>query len=187
MSEPARNEPIDMYLARAFGNKPESRILQDSARAGQIDRRLGEEPLPDGVAAPITHALPVGLAPVEYVIHVWTHKCSICQTEHKHSEVYGVNHLRSRTGYGGYVRNMTPVSRLEWQIPIKVIPITTRTTAGCFECLEALRDEILPLLPKPPVPDAVLKSEGAAGPARTDPTNKGKTSKAPLTTDDFLL
>lgn len=184
-TEPLRNEPIDAFLKRQFGDKPESRILQDPSAAGRIAHRLSEEPLPEGVAAPITHALPTSLAPVKYIIHVWTHKCSLCNTEHKHSEVYALNHLKSRTGAGTWVRNMTPVSRLEWQVPIDVIPVTTRTTAGCFECLEALREEILPSLPKPPVPDAVLKAEATVGggtPAKT----KGA-SKTPLTTDDFLL
>lgn len=166
-----QREPVDAYLNRQFGDKPESRVLQDSARAGAIAQRLAAEPLPEGVAAPITHALPQGLAPLEYVIHVWTHKCSLCQTEHKHSEVFALNHLRSRTGAGSYVRNMSPVGRLEWNVPLRVHNLTTRTTAGCFECIDALREEILPHLPKPPVPDAVLKAsaaEGAEGPARPE-------------------
>lgn len=184
-SEPARNEPIDAFLARAFGDN-EARALQDTARAGAIAGRLALEPLPDGVAAPITLALPQGLAPIEYVIHVWTHKCSLCQTEHKHSEVFALNHLRSRTGAGSYVRNMSPVGRLEWNVPIRVHNLTTRTTAGCFECLDALRDEILPSLPKPPVPDAVLKSEGAAGAGAPDKPSKARATQR-TSTDDFLL
>jgi hypothetical protein len=181
-SEPARNEPVDAYLKRAFGDKPESRILQDSARAGDIARRLSAEPSPDGVVAPITTAIPASVAPIEYVMHVWTHKCTICNTEHKHSEIYGVNHLRSRTGYGAFVRNMSPVSVLEWQVPIKVHHITTRTTAGCFECLDAIRDEILPTLRLPPVPEAVVRSGATVSPTRPVAAKKG-----PLTTDDFML
>lgn len=185
MTEPARDEPIDSYLARAFGDKPEARILQDSARAGDISRRLATEPLPEGVAAPITLALPSGLAPLEYVIHVWTHKCSICNTEHKHSEVYALNHLRSRTGAGQYVRNMSPVGRLEWNVPLRVHNLTTRVTAGCFECLDALRSEILPTLPRPPVPEAL--SKGYGGESAAAPAKRPLDAKRPLTTDDFLL
>lgn len=184
MNEPLRDEPIDEFLKKQFGDKPESRVLQDPARAGQIDKRLAMEPLPEGVVAPITLALPTGVAPIEYVMHVWTYKCTICQSEHKHSEIFGVNHLRSRTGAGAFVRNMSPVTRLEWQVPLKVHNLTTHTTAGCFECLDAIREEILPTLQRPPVPMTILKSapEGAAGPARPE-----KGTKRQLTTDDFMV
>lgn len=187
MSEPLRDEPIDDFLRRQFGAeiKPgrEDRILrEDTVLANEVHRRLSAEPLPDGVVAPITLAMPSGLAPIEYVLHIWTHKCSMCQTEHKHSEVFGVNHLRSRTGAGNFVKNMSPVSRLEWNVPLKVHNLTTRITAGCFECLDALRDDILPTLPRPPVPQAIVGS-GPQGPAR--PEVSKKEPKRPLTTDDF--
>ena len=189
-SQPDRREPVDAYLNRIFAHN-EARVLQDPEIAHEVAKRLEAEPLAEGVHAPITTALPVGLPPVEYVIHVWTHKCSMCQTEHKHSEVYGVNHLRSRTGAGQYVRNMTPVSRLEWQVPIRVIPITTRITAGCFECFDALRDTILPTLPRPPVPEAVAKgyiegTEGASTADKRRPT-PAKPSSRYTSTDDFLI
>lgn len=191
---PDKREPVDAYLKRIFGGDTiqpgrETRILEDRTIAGQVAKVLASEPV-DGVHAPITHAVPTSLAPAKYIIHVWTHKCSICQTEHKHSEVYALNHLRPQWGKGTWVRNMTPVSRLEWQVPIEVIPVTTRTTAGCFECLDALRSEILPSLPLPPVPEAV--AGGPSGPARPEKgTEKGTEgtprSKRPTTTDDFLL
>lgn len=199
MNTSDKREPVDAYLKRIFGEdiKPgaETRRLQeDTAFAGDLAKRLDAEPLPEGVAAPITSAVPTTLAPVKYIIHVWTHRCSMCQTEHKHSEVYALNHLRSRTGAGTWVRNMTPVAKLEWQVPIDVIPVTTRITAGCFECLDALREHVLPTLPKPPVPEAVLKApapEGAAGPARPQSGGKSKTptttGSAKPTTDDFIV
>lgn len=192
MNSPKEREPVDAYLKRVFGSddiKPgrETRILaDDTALAGQVDKALTAEPLPEGVAAPITMALPTSLAPVKYIIHVWTHKCSICQTEHKHSEVYALNHLRSRTGAGTWVRNMTPVAKLEWQVPIEVIPVTTRITAGCFECLEAIREAILPTLPLPPVPEAVLKAPPEEAPKAQARPEKGG-SKKPTTTDDFIV
>jgi hypothetical protein len=182
-SEPARNEPIDEFLKRTMGDSPD-RALQNPQIAGEIHHRLSAEPLPEGVVAPITLALPQGLAPIEYVMHVWTYKCTLCNTEHRHSEIFGVNHLRSRTGAGAFVRNMSPVSRLEWQIPLKVHNLTTRTTAGCFECLDAIREEILPSLPQPPAPVSVPRANlsGAQAPARPD-----RDKKRPLTTDDFMV
>ena len=199
-STPAPREPVDVYLKRILGAtddiKPgrEARILaEDTALAHMVASRLESEPLIDGVTAPITHAIPTSQAPVEYIIHIWTHKCSICHTEHKHSEVFALN--RIRTGYRGtdgltrpgstWVRNMTPVAKLEWQVPLRVIPLTTRTTAGCFECLEALREEILPTLPLPPVPQAISNglTTGREPSTRTE-AKKGKTLSS---TDDFML
>lgn len=188
MNSPNRDEPIDEFLHKQFGTeiKPgrEERILrEDPELARRVDQMLRAEPLPEGVVAPITTAMPQSTPPIEYVLHIWTYKCTLCNSEHKHSEIYGVNHLRSRTGSGAYVRNMSPVSRLEWQVPLKVHNITTRTTAGCFECLDAIREEILPSLPRPPVPQAIVSS-GAQAPARTvkEPKRSG-----PMTTDDFMV
>lgn len=191
MNEPLRDEPIDDFLKRQFGAeiKPgrEDRLLrEDRELAGEVNRRLSAEPLPDGVVAPITLAMPANSPPIEYIMHVWTYKCSMCQTEHKHSEIFALNHLRSRTGAGTFVRNMSPVSALEWQVPLKVHNLTTRLTAGCFECLDALRDEILPTLPKPPVPQTVMKAD-LSGPSGTARHGQGGPVKRPLTTDDFLV
>lgn len=193
MNEPLRDEPIDDFFKRQFGPdiQPgrEARMLDDDPKlAGEINRRLRSEPLPEGVVAPITLALPASLAPIEYVMHVWTYRCTICNTEHKHSEIYGVNHLRSRTGAGAWVRNMSPVARLEWNVPLKVHNLTTRVSAGCFECLDGIREAILPTLPSPPVPQAILKS-ASEGPAGASTHGKGTTvpKGRPLTTDDFMV
>src|SRR4051812_2309035 len=176
MSEPARNEPIDEFLKRSLQagdeikpGREETILRNDPSLANEVHKRLSMEPIPDGVYAPITLALPASLPPIEYVMHVWTYKCTLCNSEHKHSEIYALNHLRSRTGFGAFVRNMSPVSSLEWNVPLKVHNLTTRTSAGCFECLEAIREEILPTLRTPPVPQAVLKSSPevvASAPAR---------------------
>lgn len=183
MSEPRRDQPLDEYLKGIMDKNRHA--LENPSIAGEVDRRLRMEPLPDGVVAPITLALPASTPPIEYVMHVWTYKCTICNTEHKHSEIFGVNHLRSRTGSGAFVRNMSPVSKLEWQVPLKVHNLTTRTTAGCFECLDAIREEILPTLQRPPVPQAVVAS-GASAPARTEKAEVSKREpKRPLSTDDF--
>lgn len=133
-----------------------------------VDRQLRSEPSPDGVFAPISLMHPDTVPPVAYVLHNFTTLCLGCGSEHRHSEVYALNHLRLPGGT--VVRNLVPAPRPEWNVPLRVHNLTSKTTPLCHECSD-LASDWLRTLPAPPVPLAVMKA--AARPA--EPT-EGRSS-----------
>lgn len=180
-------KPVDEYLKELWGPeiKPgrEDSILRNDPRlAAEVDKRLRAEPSPDGVYAPKTFISPDSVVPVAYVLHNFCTRCTLCNTEHRWSEMYALNHLRAT--WGTFVRHMVPVQKLEWQVPLKVHNLSTKTVVGCWECSDAVA-EILKTLPLPPVPQAVVKLD----PPKTEkaPSGAARTDRGPKPTlDDFV-
>lgn len=194
MSEPDRR-PVDEFLKRTFGadinpGREDRMLREDPSLAGQVDKALRSEPYPDGVYAPITTGIPAEVPPVAYIMHNFTHKCSICHEEHRHTEMFALNHIR--TGYKGvdgqmrpgstWVRNMKPVTELRWNVPLQVHDVTTRTTVGCFACIDGMR-EILSTLPKPPEPKTILAAAKDPQKASEASTAQSRTKKPPSLED----
>ena len=68
---------LDALLDRAARN----RLTGTDAQI--LDRHLQSvTPLPEGVAAPITTAVPANIAPVAYVLHKWSKHCLTCGSMH---------------------------------------------------------------------------------------------------------
>lgn len=156
----------------------EKRGLGTASERGLINKMLSKEPIPEGVYAPITTAMPADLAPIAYVLHNYTTKCLGCEAEHKHSDIFALNHLRSRTGMT-YVRNMTPVSKLEWNVPLQIHTLTTKTIPACFACVDQTMAH-LKTLRNPPVPNLTRPAPTVAS------VTKAAKTKAAKTIDDIL-
>lgn len=155
-----------------------------SAEALALQQKLDQQPAAEGVYAPITLAKPTGIIPVAYVIHVRRSRCLTCNLVHTTSEVYALNHLKPVWGRGGYVRNMTPITKMEWQLPIKYEPIAEREIAFCHECIDAAR-EIVWTLPSPPIPDSVVSVAQKSSESNTTKATGPKSR--PITSSDDLL
>lgn len=192
MSEtPKEREPVDAFLFRTLGDQPgrASRLLQENPVLAQaVSRRLAEEPLPDGVLPMTMPIVPDNPAPEAYVMHNHTQRCTMCNTEHKFSEVFAQFTIKGRYGIGN-VLNLRPVSKLEWQVPLRVITQPTRSVCGCFECFDAVRDVVLSVLPKPPVPQLTAQVTSAtARPTMVAASATGSTGpKKPPQVSDFVV
>lgn len=167
--------PLDHLMKRQEQGK-----LSGSG-ALQLQQKLEAEPRADGVYAPITTALPVGVIPVAYIVHSRSSRCLACNHVHKWCDIFALNHLKPQWGKGGYVRNMSPVKAIEWNLPIKVEPIAQRETPFCIECIDAARDYATTLR-SPPVPEAAMKltakaTEGS-GDGAANPQSKAKATSA---------
>jgi hypothetical protein len=169
---------IDLLIKRA----DENRITP--AEALVLQRYLERQASPDGVLAPITLAKPTDVIPTAYVIHHWTTRCLACNDIQKHDEVFALNHLRSRFGTT-LVRNLVPITKLEWNVPItEHIPVP-KTIAFCAACLPEAQ-EFVATLPSPPAPQSITKFSNATegSPALLA---KPKKSGAFTSTDDLLI
>jgi hypothetical protein len=152
-----------------------------------IDRALAAEPHPEGVLAPITlMPQPSTLAPIAYVIHRWAKQCLTCGAEHHYSDVFALNHLKSH--WGKFVRNMVPVQRPEWNVPLQVYELAPKAVPFCHECVDLARDH-LAMLPRPPEPQITTPGSGNITPTSTAPKApkpESKTKKKVWDTDDLL-
>jgi hypothetical protein len=157
---------IDLLIKRA----DENRITP--AEALVLQRYLERQASPDGVLAPITLAKPTDVIPTAYVIHHWTTRC------------LALNHLRSRFGTT-LVRNLVPVTKLEWNVPITEHVPVPKTIAFCAACLTEAQ-EFVATLPSPPAPQSITKfSNATEGSACA--LAKPKKSGAFTSTDDLLV
>lgn len=173
--------PLDHLLKRQETGK------LSPLEALNLDRALRTEAPPEGVFAPITLARPEDVAPVAYVIHKWRSLCLACNTEHKWSEVFALNHLRSPSGRT-FIKHMVPCTRLEWQVPIVEHDPKTRTTPFCHDCIPPAAD-YLSTLPKPPEPLTILKYTGGPEPSKGGGTSDtpSKKPKGFTSADDLLI
>jgi hypothetical protein len=162
-------------------------------RAAELAAELSREDLPEGVLAPICLATPHGLAPHAYIFHNHASICDCCRTIHQSTEVFALYHLRSRAG-AAFVRHLTPVQTLEWQVPIHLHNTKPRTTPFCFECIDSAR-AFLTTLPKPPqsqltgatnLPDAIVSHSPPKSGGRAPGSTKNNGSKKSPTLDDVL-
>jgi hypothetical protein len=177
MQETNKIVPIDEYLTHTLGPRGD-RALEDPRLAGEVSRRLAAEPSPDGVFAPICLASPSDVAPVAYVVHNFSQTCQNCTTNHRWSEVFALNHLRSRSG-SSFIRHLVPVQRIEWQVPVRIHALTPKAVPVCFECVDALD---LSKLPVPPVPQLTVKATEGSGVASAS----ARAKKPAPTLDDIL-
>jgi hypothetical protein len=141
----------------------------------------------DGVLAPITLMnQPTSLPPLAYVIHRWAKHCLTCGAEHLYSDVFALNHLR--TNWGKYVRNMVPVTRPEWNVPLHVHELAPKAVPFCHECVD-LATAHLAMLPLPPEPQPVTGSGNIAAPSTAPkaPKAESKARKKVWDTDDLIL
>lgn len=115
--------------------------------------------LPLSVPAPITMAPTEtqGVIPISYVLCITRTHCRTCGTMHESSEFYALNHLRSRTGAGTFVQNMSRVDEPKWNLPIEVRLVGQREVFCCSECADHVG---LSHLPNPPQPERKTASEG---------------------------
>lgn len=182
MNDPDRQVPVDTLIARAESTK---RGLSP-AEAGELNKALMAEPAPEGVYAPITLMKPDSIPPKAYVLHKWSKLCLSCGAQHCYSDVFALNHLKST--WGTYIRNMVPISRPEWNVPLQVHELAPKTIPFCHECVDLAQDYIH-TLPSPPVPQAVT------GPGRPENPNavsevvkpKGTPANKKFTSVDDLM
>lgn len=185
MNDPSdRQVPVDTLIARAESTKRGLSPFE----AGELNKALQAEPSPEGVIAPIMLAHPNSVPPVAYVLHKWSKLCLSCGTQHCYSDIFAENHLKST--WGRFVRNLVPISRPDWNVPLRVVEVAPKTIPFCHECIDLARDYIA-TLPSPPVPQAVTGSaiqpagESATGGAR--PSTPKTPANKKFTLDDLEL
>lgn len=175
--------PVDTLIARAESTKRGLSPFE----AGELAKALAAEPAPEGVAAPITLMSPTSIPPVAYILHRWTKHCLSCGAKHHYSDIFAENHLKS--SFGRFIRNMIPISRPEWNVPLKVYEVAPKTIPFCHECIDLARDYIA-MLPSPPVPEAVVGSGTRVNEEAVTPIAKPKgtpQSKKVSSIDDLML
>lgn len=183
---PDRQIPVDTLIARAEATK--RGLTRTEARA--LDQALSAETLPEGVYAPITTAIPTSVPPLAYVLHKWSKLCLSCGALHCYSDVFALNHLRGN--WGKFIRNMTPISRPEWNVPLQVHELAPKTIPFCHECLDLAQAHIS-MLPSPPVPQAITGTAPAGAPASTPEAKRQQSSgmtpqsKKFTSSDDLLI
>lgn len=96
---------------------------------------------------PIHSASPSsGPIPTSYVVYRRAQHCTNCGTLHEYVELYAKTHLRSSAG-GKYITNLRPLDQPEYNLPIEIMPGSTRKVPFCHECADRLS---LSNLPAPP-------------------------------------
>lgn len=98
------------------------------------------------------------------------------------SEVYAYNQLKTRTGAGKLVQNLTRVNGFLYNIPVARIPVAESFIPACFECAE-----VIDLSPLPKLQDTELWQAAVA--KKKEQEEKAKASsgtKAPPTTEALL-
>lgn len=103
---------------------------------------------------------PTALVPLCYIVHVHSRSCRNCGTVHEWSEAYAMNEIRSRTGMGNYIQHLVPIQEFTWNIPIRVVRISTRLVPACHECAPFSLSH-LPT-PEPASPRCVAAAQDAA-------------------------
>lgn len=161
------------------------------AQSAEVLHFLTHQPLPDGISAPEAPIGPIPVAiPEAYVIHNHSQRCLACNSQHRWNEIYTLHMARSRWD-ARKVRHLTPAKRLDWNVPLDVVEVPTVETPFCFECLDATRDYVKSL-PKPPVPQAVLRPTIASS---SNPSSRPAEAQAkpkrprivPFTSSDDLM
>lgn len=177
--------PLDRLLARQ-----EKGVATPEQRRTILDA-LNAEPLPDGIIAPAAATGPTLPPPAAYVIHHHSHRCLACNAVQKWSEIYRLHYAKSRWDHSN-IRHLTPVAKLEWNVPLHRIQIPQTDIPFCSDCVEPAQDYIASL-PRPPVPQAVLKptlmaSSGSQSGRKDAPKEapQGRARKTPVTLDDLM-
>jgi hypothetical protein len=182
MPEPRQISELDQLIEKQSKGK----LPLTGAEALQLSKLLAaESAMGQTATTPITMAtLPV--APVEYVMHRHTSRCLACNSTKQWVNVYAVNHLKPKFGLGGFVRNMTPVAKLEWNVPVREYNAGTQTTVFCDDetCLEMAK-EYIATLPTPPAPMTVTKLT-TTGAHTSNVVAKPKAKKVFDSTDDLM-
>lgn len=139
------------------------------------------DPRPRGLFAPIHLTKPETFVPHAYVIQVAEFKCVNCGTLHRTSQVFAENRLKPRSGEGKYITHLVPVDRAAFNVPVRRIPMATKSTPFCHEC-EGID---LSHLPPPPKQEALTPPELLNRHARpVSPKGQAPTKKKP-TLDDL--
>jgi hypothetical protein len=110
----------------------------------------GPAPQAPGVFAPI-HLGKVNVVPHEYILHIRSQHCRNCGTLSHSSQFFALNLMKTRTGEGKPVKNLTPVHSPEYNLPVKRLPIKTEMVPFCHECASIS----LAHLPSPPKAEAL--------------------------------
>ncbi len=127
-------------------------------------------PAAPGVFAPI-HLGKINIVPAEYILHIRSQHCKNCGTLSSHSQFFALNYLKTRTGEGKLVKNLTPVQAPEYNLPVRRMPIKTEMVPFCHEC-ETISLAHLPPAPKaealtpPELINRFSKAKGEATPAK---------------------
>jgi hypothetical protein len=135
-----------------------------------------------GVLAPISNLPEGAVLPSAYIIHQHSQACENCGRVYEWSEVYAYNQLKTRTGAGKLVQNLTRVNGFLYNIPVARIPVAESFIPACFECAE-----VIDLSPLPKLQDTELWQAAVA--KKKEQEEKAKTSsgtKAPPTTEALL-
>lgn len=137
-------------------------------------------PVIPGLLAPISN-LPEGqVLPSAYIIHLHSQACENCGRVNEWSEVYAYNQLKTRTGAGKLVQNLSRVSSFRYNIPLARVDVAEAYVPACFECLE-----VVDLSPLPKLQDTELWKAAVARKAEQE--TAAKTGKKPAPTTDELL
>lgn len=100
--------------------------------------------MPTPFPTPIAH-LPINaIMPRRYVVHEHTQVCATCARQHKWSQTYAFNELRTRTGAGRNVINLVPIKAPEYNLPVELLRLPPETVAFCHECVSTLSLSHLP-------------------------------------------
>lgn len=150
-----------------------------------------QAPLQPTPAAPQRQVLPISflatkdVLPRRYVVHKSTTICEACKTAHHSATVYAFNEMMSRTGAGKLVMHLVPVQKLEYNLPIEVIALPTRTVPLCHECV-GITD--ISHLPDPRGTDEWRRIYAVAqAPEFTTRKPKAAQRSTPKTIDDLLF
>ena len=91
---------------------------------------------------------PAALPPLRYEVHTAPTVCS-CGALNVRTEVFAVNLLRSRGGWGAPVTHRVVVKEFLWQVPVVQVQARETSTFICDACIVNLDMSNLPLPPEP--------------------------------------
>lgn len=136
------------------------------------------------MSTPVTLIPSKDVLPRKYVMHVRTVCCAACGHEAKYSEFYGHTEFPGRTGKG-IGRQYVPFDRVDYNLPIEVVPISFSTVPVCFLCVGTFNTTHLPD-PRSTEEYKRLYAPAWVGLAVDSGTAKSRTPAKPKTIDDLL-